>query len=100
MNMNKELENKRPEEPVTGEENAVSEEAAPADAGQEEEKAAERMSWEEILEDPEYRSRYDAAVQGIVTPYAVSRVIILQATPRSAAPALCSTEHQPREISV
>ena len=63
--MNKELENKRPEEPVTGEENAVSEEAAPVDAGQEEEKAA-RLSWEEILADPAYRKSYDAAVQGIV----------------------------------
>ena len=63
--MNKELEAKRPEEPVTGEENAVSEEAAPVDAGQEEEKAA-RLSWEEILADPAYRKSYDAAVQGIV----------------------------------
>lgn len=60
--MNKE---KRPEEePVTGAENAVSEETAPVDAGQVQEKA--RLSWEEILMDPEYKSRYDAAVQGIV----------------------------------
>lgn len=70
--MNKELEDKRPEEPVTGEENAVSEEAAPVDAGQEEEKAA-RLSWEEILADPEYRRSYDAAVQGIVKARLKSR---------------------------
>ena len=70
--MNKELEDKRPEEPVTGEENAVSEEAAPVDAGQEKEKAA-RLSWEEILADPEYRKSYDAAVQGIVKARLKSR---------------------------
>lgn len=70
--MNKELEDKRPEEPVTGEENAVSEEAAPVDAGQEEEKAA-RLSWEEILADPAYRKSYDAAVQGIVKARLKSR---------------------------
>lgn len=63
--MDKQVEKKRPEEePVTGAENAVSEETAPVDAGQEQEKA--RLSWEEILMDPEYKSRYDAAVQGIV----------------------------------
>ena len=70
--MNKELEAKRPEEPVTGEENAVSEEAAPVDAGQEEEKAV-RLSWEEILADPAYRKSYDAAVQGIVKARLKSR---------------------------
>ena len=63
--MNKELENKRPEEPAAGEENAVSPETAPVDAGQEE-RPEQRMSWEEILEDPEYRKSYDTAVQGIV----------------------------------
>ena len=64
---------KRPEEePVTGEENAVSEEAVPVDAGQEE-RADARLSWEEILEDPEYKSRYDAAVQGIVKARLKSR---------------------------
>ena len=64
--MDKEREIKTPdEEPVTGEENAASEEAAPADAGQEEQGAA-RLSWEEILQDPAYKSRYDEAVQAIV----------------------------------
>ena len=64
--MDKELKTKAPDfEPVTGEENAASEEAAPADAGQEEEAPA-RLSWEEILQDAEYKSRYDEAVQGIV----------------------------------
>ena len=62
--MDKEREIKTPDfEPVTGEENAASEEAAPADAGQEEQEAA-RLSWEEILQDPAYKSRYDEAVQG------------------------------------
>ena len=56
---------KRPEEPVTGEEKAVSEQTVPVDAGQEE-SAPARLSWEEILADPAYKSRYDAAVQGIV----------------------------------
>ena len=64
--MDKEREIKTPdEEPVTGEEIAASEEAAPADAGQEEEAPA-RLSWEEILQDPAYKSRYDEAVQAIV----------------------------------
>ena len=64
--MDKEREIKTPDfEPVTGEENAASEEAAPADAGQEEQGAA-RLSWEEILQDPAYKSRYDEAVQAIV----------------------------------
>ena len=64
--MDKEREIKTPDfEPVTGEENAASEEAAPADAGQEEQEAA-RLSWEEILQDPAYKSRYDEAVQAIV----------------------------------
>lgn len=35
-----------------------------ADAGQE--KNGERLSWEQILEDPQYRACYDAAVQAIV----------------------------------
>lgn len=65
--MDKEREIKTPdEEPVTGEEIAASEEAAPADAGQEEEKGTARLSWEEILRDPAYKSRYDEAVQAIV----------------------------------
>ncbi len=65
---------KRPaEEPVTGEENAVSEETVPVDAGQEEARADARPSWEEILEDPEYKSRYDAAVQSIVKARLKSR---------------------------
>ena len=65
---------KRPaEEPVTGEENAVSKETAPVDAGQEEARADARPSWEEILEDPEYKSRYDAAVQSIVKARLKSR---------------------------
>lgn len=38
-----------------------------ADAGQQEEsRGAQRMSWEEIMADPEYRSEYDRQVQGIV----------------------------------
>ena len=65
---------KRPaEEPVTGEENAVSKETVPVDAGQEEARADARPSWEEILEDPEYKSRYDAAVQSIVKARLKSR---------------------------
>lgn len=70
--MDKELKTKAPDEmPVTGEENAASEETAPADAGQEQapqEQAQEagRLSWEEILQDPDYKSRYDEAVQAIV----------------------------------
>lgn len=57
--------------PGPGEESAVSGETAqetalPVDAGQEEQSSQARLSWEEILRDPEYRSRYDAAVQGIV----------------------------------
>ena len=63
--MDKEQKNQAPDEPVTGEETAASAEAAPADAGQEEQQAA-RLSWEEILQDAEYKSRYDEAVQGIV----------------------------------
>ena len=42
-----------------------------ADAGQEdmerdEKSPADKMSWEEILSDPEYRQQYDSAVQSIV----------------------------------
>ena len=41
-----------------------------ADAGQQEEsregQRGQRMSWEEIMADPEYRSEYDRQVQGIV----------------------------------
>lgn len=41
-----------------------------ADAGQQEEsregQGGQRMSWEEIMADPEYRSEYDRQVQGIV----------------------------------
>ena len=41
-----------------------------ADAGQQEEsregQSCQRMSWEEIMADPEYRSEYDRQVQGIV----------------------------------
>ena len=71
--MDKELETKRPDaEPVTGDENAVSKETAPVDAGQEKETPA-RPSWEEILKDPAYKSRYDAAVQGIVKARLKSR---------------------------
>jgi len=67
---------KRPEEePVTGAENAVSEETVPVDAGQEEKKAEARPSWEEILEDPVYKSCYDAAVQGIVKARLKSRAM-------------------------
>ena len=41
-----------------------------ADAGQQEEnregRSGQRMSWEEIMADPEYRSEYDRQVQSIV----------------------------------
>ena len=45
-------------------------ETLPADAGREngsgEERETARLSWEEILADPAYKSRYDEAVQSIV----------------------------------
>lgn len=56
------------QEQITGEEAEPLESGVTAaDAGQTEgEAAAPRPSWEEILADPEYKSRYDAAVQDIV----------------------------------
>lgn len=58
-------------EPVTGEnvgapESAAERTALSADAGQTEKEPDTRPSWEEILRDPDYKSRYDAAVQDIV----------------------------------
>lgn len=67
-----EEETKKPvEEPVTGEKPeapaGAEERTAPAaDAGREEKEPKTRLSWEEILQDPDYKSRYDAAVQGVV----------------------------------
>ncbi|MBQ7692689.1 MAG: hypothetical protein IJT29_03665 [Oscillospiraceae bacterium] len=59
------METKKPaEEPETGGKEAAPAGAEPADAGQEERQS--RPTWEEILRDPEYKSRYDAAVQGVV----------------------------------
>ena len=60
------METKKPaEEPAAGGESEAPEGAEqPADAGQEERQS--RPTWEEILRDPEYKSRYDAAVQGVV----------------------------------
>lgn len=59
------METKKPaEEPETGGKEAAPPGAEPADAGQEERQS--RPTWEEILRDPEYKSRYDAAVQNIV----------------------------------
>ena len=67
--MNNEAENMRPEEPVTGVETApataeAEETAPPAVASGQD--GQQKPSWEEILRDPDYKSRYDAAVQGIV----------------------------------
>ena len=67
--MNNEAETIRPAEPVTGAENAAetpaAAETAPpaAESGQD---GQHKPSWEEILQDPDYRSSYDQAVQGIV----------------------------------
>ena len=63
-----EAENERPAEPVTGEETAAeipAEETAPpaVESGKD---GQHKPSWEEILQDPDYRSSYDQAVQGIV----------------------------------
>lgn len=66
--MTSEAENTRPAEPVTGGENAAeqaAEQAAPPAAGSGED-GQKKPSWEELLLDPDYRSRYDAAVQSIV----------------------------------
>ena len=64
-----EAENERPAEPVTGEENAAgdpaAEETAPPPAGSGE-NGQHKPSWDELLRDPDYKSRYDQAVQGIV----------------------------------
>ena len=72
--MNKEKQKRPEEEPVAGvetaavgEDEAVPEETAQevsADAGQTLE--TPKLSWEEILDDPDYRRSYDEAVQGIV----------------------------------
>ena len=72
--MNKEKQKRPEEEPVAGvetaavgEDEAVPEETAQevsADAGQTLE--TPKPSWEEILDDPDYRRSYDEAVQGIV----------------------------------
>ena len=69
--MNSEELEKPVEEPVTGEnagapESAAGKTAPPADAGQERKEPEARPSWEEILRDPDYKSRYDEAVQNIV----------------------------------
>ena len=66
--MNNEAENTRPEEPVTGVESAAetaAQETAPpaVESGKD---GQQKPSWEEILQDPDYKSRYDAAVQSIV----------------------------------
>ena len=66
--MNNEAKNERPAEPVTGAENAAetaAEETVPpaAESGKD---GQQKPSWEEILQDSDYKSRYDAAVQGIV----------------------------------
>ena len=67
--MNNEAETIRPAEPVTGVESAAeipaAAETAPpaAESGQD---GQHKPSWEEILQDPDYRSSYDQAVQGIV----------------------------------
>ena len=67
--MNNEAETIRPAEPVTGVETAAeipaAAETAPpaAESGQD---GQHKPSWEEILQDPDYRSSYDQAVQGIV----------------------------------
>ena len=67
--MNNEAELTRPDEPVTGEENAAgfpaAEETAPP-AVESGEDGQHKPSWEEILQDPDYRSSYDQAVQSIV----------------------------------
>ena len=66
--MNNEAEMIGPEKPVEGAENAAGEAAQetvpPAAVSGED--GQHKPSWEEILLDPDYRSRYDAAVQGIV----------------------------------
>ena len=72
--MNKEKQKRPEEEPVAGVETAAvgEDEAVPeetvqevsADAGQTLE--TQKPSWEEILDDPDYRRSYDEAVQGIV----------------------------------
>ena len=67
--MNNEAENTMPAaEPVTGEENAA--EIAAAETAPPAVKSGEngqpKPSWEELLQDPDYKSRYDQAVQGIV----------------------------------
>ena len=67
--MNNEAETIRPAESVTGVENAAgtpaAAETAPpaAESGKD---GQQKPSWEEILQDPDYRSSYDQAVQGIV----------------------------------
>ena len=66
--MNNEAENTRPEEPVTGVESAAetaAQETAPpaVESGKD---GQQKPSWEELLQDPDYKSRYDAAVQSIV----------------------------------
>ena len=66
--MNNEAENERPAEPVTGAETAAetsAEETVPpaVESGKDGQK---KPSWEEILQDPDYKGCYDAAVQGIV----------------------------------
>lgn len=68
--MSKEELERPAQEPAAGEQSAAGEAAREpvptADAGQDKTEPQARPSWEELLRDPEYRSRYDAAVQGIV----------------------------------
>lgn len=66
--MDKEAENVRPDESVTGVESAAEQQAAetaPPAVGSGED-GQKKPSWEELLRDPEYKSRYDQAVQSIV----------------------------------
>ena len=59
-------ENEKLSDPVQEEEQETG--VIPADAGQEQEEVspAPRMSWQEILEDPEYKRQFDADVQRII----------------------------------
>ena len=77
--MNKEKQKRPEEEPVAGVETAAvgEDEAVPEEPGglstPGRTMETRSRSWEEILEDPEYKSRYDAAVQGIVKARLKSR---------------------------
>ena len=66
--MNNEAENEKPAEPVTGVESAAetkAQETVPP-AVESGKSGQQKPDWETILQDPDYKSRYDAAVQGIV----------------------------------